>query len=380
MKCRFFYLVNFTLVFLFLCATNAYALMDSAWRQKPTLHFSGFTDVFYAYDVNKPATESRQPFYYNHNRQNQININLALLRLQVEHPRYRVHLALQAGSYAMDNYAAEPAPLRYIHEARAGIALTRKQNLWLDAGIFSSHIGFESAVSTDNTTLTRSLLAENSPYYLAGAKLTYSPNQQWELAALLLNGWQRIVPVKGNSLPALGTQICFKPNEHITFNWSTFTGTDDPDSQRRIRFFNNLYMLWQPIKMLSLTAGFDVGIQQKQKNSKAVNYWLSPVAIMQLHLAEQWKMAIRGEYYLDENNCIISTYSPNGFRTTGASVNIDYQAVEILTCRVEGRWLYNQDRIFMYQGKNVAHSFAVAASLALRVQTLLGYTKKQPIR
>ena len=36
-------------------------------------------------------------------------------------------------------------------------------NLWLDAGIFVSHIGLESANSRDNLTLTRSIMADNSP-------------------------------------------------------------------------------------------------------------------------------------------------------------------------------------------------------------------------
>jgi hypothetical protein len=49
----------------------------------------------------------------------------------------------------------------------------RKKTLWLDAGIFGSHMGFESALSIDNPTLTKSFVAENSPYYWSGAKLTY---------------------------------------------------------------------------------------------------------------------------------------------------------------------------------------------------------------
>jgi hypothetical protein len=42
-----------------------------------------------------------------------------------------------------------------------------------------SHIGFESVISADCWTLTRSLLAENSPYYETGMRLeatsTYPP-------------------------------------------------------------------------------------------------------------------------------------------------------------------------------------------------------------
>ena len=71
----------------------------------------------------------------------------------------------------------------------------------ITAGIFTSHIGFESAVSKDCWTLTRSILADNSPYYESGARLTYtSNNNKWLISALALNGWQRIQRPAGNSL------------------------------------------------------------------------------------------------------------------------------------------------------------------------------------
>jgi hypothetical protein len=52
--------------------------------------------------------------------------------------------------------------LKNIYEANVGISLNKKNNLWVDAGVMPSHIGFESAISMDNWYLTRSLLAENS--------------------------------------------------------------------------------------------------------------------------------------------------------------------------------------------------------------------------
>lgn len=56
-----------------------------------------------------------------------------------------------------------------------------------------SHIGFESAIGKDCWNLTRSILADNSPYYETGIKLGYtSKNEKLYLAGMYLNGWQRI--------------------------------------------------------------------------------------------------------------------------------------------------------------------------------------------
>ena len=51
-------------------------------------------------------------------------------------------------------------------------ALNRSRTLWLDVGEFSSHIGFESAISADNYTLSRSLMAVSYTHLLICLGLT----------------------------------------------------------------------------------------------------------------------------------------------------------------------------------------------------------------
>ncbi|MFN3530547.1 MAG: porin [Bacteroidia bacterium] len=298
---------------------------------------SGFGDVFYVYDFNQPQGAERQPFLFNHNRHNEYNLNLGFVKLGLEHLKYRANLALQAGTYSNDNYSAEPGVLKNIFESNVGLSLNKQNNLWIDAGVFASHIGFESAISTDNWTMTRSLLAENSPYFLAGAKLTYNPNDNLEIAGLIVNGWQRIQRLVGNSLPSFGTQVHYKPSEKVALNWSTFIGTDDPDTTRRMRYFNNFYGKFQLTEKFGFVAGFDIGTQQSAKNSSVYDLWFSPVLIGQLSFNKTWKTAIRAEYYQDETGIIIRTSTPNGFKTTGLSLNLDYSPTGNIICRLEGR-------------------------------------------
>ncbi len=333
----------------------------------PEVRFEGFADIFYAYDFNKPTAGYRQPFLYNHNRHNEFNLNLGLLRASVEHDRYRGALALQAGTYASDNYAAEEEVMRHVFEANAGIALDRQSKVWLDAGIMGSHIGFESAISADNLTLTRSLLAENSPYFLSGAKLTYAPTPDWTLAALVVNGWQRIRRVPGNSLPSFGTQVNYAPHDNLTLNWSTFIGTDDPDALRRMRYFNNVYGQFGIGERTTLIAGFDIGIQQQSKGSSSYHTWYSPVVIAQYKLSEAWAMAFRAEHYSDRNEVIITApVGTNGFRATGLSANADYSPHSNVVCRIEARWLKGQENIFEKDAGSTSNNFALLSSIAFR--------------
>lgn len=349
-----------------LVGNTCLAQSDSIWKQSPHVSFSGFIDIFYAYDFNKPQSTFRQSFFYNHNRHNEFNLNLGYIKVAVEHKKYRANIALQAGTYTDDNYTSEPGMLKHIFEANCGITLNKKNTLWFDAGIFASHIGFESAISIENWTLTRSLLAENSPYYLSGAKLTYNPTDTWELAALICNGWQHIQRVDGNSLPGFGTQVKIKPSQRVKFNWSTFIGTDDPDSTRRMRYFNNFYGEFQLNKKFGLIAGFDIGMQQRTTKSEHYDLWYSPVLIARYAFANKWTLALRTEYYQDQTGIMIPTGTSNGFQTSGASLTIDYSPIANLSCRLEGRWLNSRDKIFQVEKDLSYNNCFVVGSIAIR--------------
>ncbi|MDW7691635.1 porin [Flammeovirgaceae bacterium SG7u.111] len=343
-------------------------LAQDSDTEKAQIHFSGFVDVYYAYDFNKPADGQRQDFFFNHNRHNEFTVNLGLLKIGVEHEKYRANLALQAGTFVNDNFAAEPGSLKNIFEANVGLSLNKQNNLWLDAGIFPSHLGFESAISTDNLTLTRSLVAESSPYYLAGAKMTYNPTEQWELLLVLCNGWQRMQRVPGNSMMSYGTQVSYKPSENTTLNWSTFYGTEDPDSLRRNRFFNNVYGIFQLTDNVELIAGVDFGFQQKAKGSSENDTWVAPVLIAQYRFDEKWAAAFRAEYFKDESQVIIAPETENGFNTMGYSLNLDYRPLPKVACRIESRWLNSKDAIFTEGSNQVDSNLFVVASIAVKIE------------
>ncbi len=348
----------------------ATAQEDSAkmMEQQPAtspLTISGYAEAYYSYDFNKPGNNTRPGFIYNYNRHNEFNLNLGFVKAAYSTERVRANLAVAVGTYMNANYAAEPGTLKNIYEANAGYKLSAKKNLWFDIGIMPSHIGFESAIGKDNWTLTRSLVAENSPYFESGAKLTYgSDNGKLTLSALALNGWQRITRVEGASLMSFGTQIFYKPNDKITLNYSTFLGTDKPDDARLFRTYHNLYGIFQLTPVVGFTAGFDIGTEEKTPDGNEKNTWYTPVGILRFTPSQKWAVALRGEYFSDENGVIISTGTANGFKTIGGSLNIDYLPMKNVALRLEGRYLNSKDAIFnkdnILKDNNSAVTFSTA--------------------
>lgn len=335
---------------------------------KPIDNFktSGYLETYYSYDFSNPTNNNRPGFAYSHNRHNETNINLGIFKFAYNTTKTRANIAFMMGTYANANLAAEPGVLKNIYEANVGVKISNKKNLWIDAGVFSSHIGFESAIGKDCWTLTRSILADNSPYFESGAKISYtSDNEKWFVSGLILNGWQRIQRVDGNNTPAFGHQVTFKPNSKITLNSSSFIGSDMPDSTRQMRYFHNFYGQFQLTEKFGLIAGFDIGAQQKSKGSSDYNTWYTPVLIAKFSPTKKISIAARGEYYSDARGVIINTGTHNGFKTYGYSLNLDYNIADNVMWRIEGRGFNSMDKIFTLDKQLSTQNYFVTTALAI---------------
>lgn len=354
---------KFFFMLLSICSITAKAQNDSA--TKP-LTVSAYVETYYSYDFGKPSNGNRPGLAYSHNRHNEFNVNLGLVKAAYQKNNVRANLALAAGTYMNANLAAEPGVLKNIYEANAGVKISKKNNVWIDAGVFASHIGFESAIGKDCWTLTRSILADNSPYYESGAKISYtSANEKWFISGLVLNGWQRIQRVEANSTIAVGHQLTYKPTSKITLNSSSFIGNDKPDSARQMRYFHNFYGIFQLTDQLALTTGFDIGAEQKAKGSSWYNKWYSPVLIIKISPDAKNRVAARVEYYSDANGVIISTGTPNGFKTWGYSLNYDRSIANNMLWRIEGRGFSGRDKTFTKDGQPSSTNFFLTTSFAI---------------
>lgn len=329
-------------------------LLCAQETKKAEIQLSGFAEVYYQYDFNNPINNSRPAFIYSHNRNNEFNINLAFVKASYKNDLLRSNIALATGTYMNANYADEPDLLKNIYEANLGFKISKSKNLWVDIGVFPSHIGFESAMVSENWTLTRSLAAENSPYFETGAKISYtSANGKWLLSALVLNGWQRIQRVNGNSTPAIGHQLSFTPHEKLTINSSSFIGNDKPDSLRCMRYFHNLYAIYKINEQTAIRAGFDIGAEQKNKGSRQHFFWYTPVLIAKHNISNRWSIAARTEFYRDKYNVKIATGLSNGLSTFGYSINSDLKILDNLLWRTEIRQLNNKNELFANRGKTL---------------------------
>lgn len=357
---KYFFKSSLTILSILFTALHINAQNDSS----KAFTFSGYGEVYGGYDFSNPSVHERPDFLYNHKKTNEANLNLLLAKVAYAKKNVRANLALMAGNYATYNLASEPTIAQYINEANIGFRLSKKQNIWLNAGIMPSHIGFESAISADCWTLTRSILAENSPYYETGLKLSYTNKKEnFSAAALLLNGWQRIETPENFERPSFGVQLSYKPNAKLILNYSNFIGNNTVYDANVWRTFHNLYGIYEPTKHLGFTGGFDIGTDFT--TSKNIATWYSPVLIMRYTINDKFKLAARWEYYHDPKEIIITTNTLHGFKTYGNSLNFDYQITSKLLWRIETKGYYSRDNIFNTQ--NDSRNYSICSSLSIRL-------------
>ena len=318
---------------------------------------SGFLETYYVYDFSNPTTETKLPFMYNYNRHNEFNINNGLIRAQLQYGNTYASIAVHAGTYVDDNYVSED--IKLVSEAYVGMYLNGNKKSSIEVGIMPSYIGFESATTATNLTLTRSILAENSPYFMTGIKYNYKPNEKWSFSGLVTNGWQRINKPDKTVAPAFGTQIVYKPTEKAILNWSTFIGKEFYQTELAMRYFSNLYWDNQWNSKWRTILGFDLGIQDSSSLNDKHLYWMSPVLIAQYSINPKWQTALRVEYYQDEDNVIVAT--SDAFKTSGASINFDYLPNSKVKLRTEARYFDSKETIFF---DNKSNNFFVTTSLS----------------
>lgn len=343
-----------TLLLLF--SVHCLAQDDSTKSFKVTTYI----DMYYSYDFSKPNHFEKPDFNYHYKKHNQLNVNLAFVKLGYQSTRVRSNLALMTGNYAMYNLSAEPNWAKPLLEANMGYKPFKQHNIWIDAGVMPSHIGFESAVGSDCWNLTRSLLAENSPYYETGIKLGYTNKKEdFYLAFHVLNGWQNIAQANRGHTPSVGVQLTYKPYKNLTLNYSNFIGRIKLDSTDALRVFHNLFAIFEASPKTAFIFGFDIGTQQKVSNKLAI--WYTPVLIGKLKLDHNRKIAARLEYYSDQQQMMIPTATPNGYQTFGCSVNYDHQITTHVLWRSELKWYNSKDPIFKYDQTSIHQTSATMA-------------------
>lgn len=323
------------------------AMLDtSASVRLGKFSLGAYVDAYFSADINEYKSGNR-PYFVSSARRKEFNINLAFMDVRYSGERVRLHITPAFGTYMTSNYAAEPAELRYLVEANAGVCLSKKKAIWLDAGILGSPYTNESAISKDHLMYSRSLAAEYVPYYLSGVKFTFPLTKKITLFLYGLNGWQKIKI--SNEGGAVGTQLEIKLNDKMLLNWNTYTGNEQStdDDPRRLRLFTDIYWVYNH-KKISATSCAYIGMQQYKNGSEKI--WWQANFIARYRFVNLFSLAARTEIFNDPWQEMIippgNYYGVYKGSIFSGGLCATFHVDEHALIRIEGRYFNASEKIY----------------------------------
>jgi hypothetical protein len=338
-------------------------MLPKSWAQgisllpdssKASFTLSGFADMYFGKQRGNFA--QKPSFFYNHLVNNQLRTNLLLLKGEFQLLRFRATLGLMTGDYSRYNLAAEPGWARPLNEAFVGFKLSKTKNLWWDAGVYGSYLGIESAVSSDCPTLTRSLVAENSPYYLSGTRLLFiSKNKKHEAGFHVLNGWQRIAWDPSIRRPSFGTHYKVHFSDRFSLMYGAFYGSVYPDSLSVNRFYQHVNLAWNKGKWEQWGTA-DVGVESGY-------LWAAAQWMTRYTLNAHWSLAQRMEVFYDPDNRCARIGANKATVLGSLTLCPSYQWKERLVLRLEPKYLVATETIL----KGAKWSWQLNAGIGVRI-------------
>lgn len=327
-------------------------------------------DAAYSRSFNTPPNHERA-FTLQPSRNDQFGIMQGIAGVELRSSHVRGKVAAQTGWFADVLWAGADTAFRWLSEAWLGVRLT--EGVWLDAGVYPSHIGAESMIARDNLVLSRMYVSDATPYAETGVSLTWEESPTTTIALHVLNGWQRIID--NNDGIAIGTRITHRPSDAVSITWSTFLGDEQPRGQeQQLRWYSNAWMSWNISDATTLIAIADVGAQERITRGYDVVWYLGAIAA--LRVSPALRIAGRIEHMHDQHNVLIPTPTQQPFISTSASINADYAFGESLLLRAEGRILQAPYAMFPSRtGLRMHDTFVTfSASYAFQLPLTAQYT------
>ncbi len=199
--------------------------------------YGGFLDFGYLIDFNFPSNHlfrNRGTAWHV----NELDLNMAgayVKKVASERSRWGMELMVQGGKDSEVFGFSATAPklagsegLRHLGPANVSYLAPVGNGLTLQAGIFSSLIGYDSLYTKDNFSYTRPWGADYTPYLMLGVNGSYPVNKKLTATLFVLNGYWHLA--HANNVPSSGGQLVYQATERLTWRQTVLYGPHQSDT------------------------------------------------------------------------------------------------------------------------------------------------------
>ncbi|RNL94529.1 porin [Sinomicrobium pectinilyticum] len=311
-----------------------------AQEKANTLTVSGYLDTYYSYFTHNTDANAFQPYTTVSATNKRFGLNVAQIGAHYKSDKIRGNLTLHWGDIARATWSEE---YRAVQEANLGFRIA--EDLWIDAGFFTTHIGTESFLPKNNFLSSTAVATYNEPFYQAGVKISYEGFEKLYIELWAVNGYNSFLDV--NDAKSFGILLEYRFNDVTSLTYTNLLGRESPDEfpVKQYRMYHNLYLNTTLNDKLFLTLGADIGVQSntaKDRNKSAFMY--NALATVRYRFHPQWSVTARGERFKDEEG-FISGPVPGingeemGLGLWGVTLGGEYRPVTNSYIRGEARFL-----------------------------------------
>jgi hypothetical protein len=220
--------------------------------------------------------------------------------------RWGMEFALQAGKDSEAFGLSATAPnlrgyrwLRHLGPTDVSYLAPLGKGLTIQAGIFSSLIGYVSLYAKDNLTYIRPWGADYTPYLMIGVNVSYPVTAKLTATGFMVNAYDHLS--NPNSVPSTGAQLAYKASDHTTLKETVFYGPQQADTALEFwRFFSDTIGEWKTDRF---TAAFEYEAGEERIAGPGTPRALWTAALMPLRWSPRgnWAFTICPEFAWDRN-------------------------------------------------------------------------------
>jgi len=204
----------------------------------------------------------------------------------------------------------------------------------VQAGIFSSFIGYDSLYAKDNFNYTRPWGADFTPYLMMGVNASYPLNNKLTGTVFVVNGYWHLVDA--NHVPSSGAQVAYKVTDRTTLRETVMFGPHQSDTG-----FEFWRFLWDSIaewKTDRITTAFEyhVGTEKVAAPGNPRALWMFGQLPVRWVLSKNWSATVRPEVYWDRDGRMTGFQQTVKANTTTLEYRIPYRQANA-TVRLEHR-------------------------------------------
>ena len=287
-----------------------------------TLSLLAATDVYYAaFNTDLPAS-GLAPYNTVGPRDNTFGLNVAQIGLSYTGPNTRANFTYQIGDIPLAAWSPE---FPNVQAANAGFRVA--SDWWVDAGFFSTHIGYESFLPRQKYLSSTAFISFNEPFFQAGLRAAGPLTERLSAQVWLLNGYNTFVET--NAAKSVGVRLSYQISETANITYNNLLGGEGPDDgASQFRQTHNLFasntFADRLTVILNATYVYQTNTGNPASDGASVG---GGFLTIDYALTDRFNATVRGEYFTDEAGFISGRVPAVQFNVDDGLTGVDLIAL-----------------------------------------------------